>query len=324
VGLGREQPIGGEMMQSQIDHAIVTRFNLPSVGVESVIRAKEGWLRGRVELFERYCLPSVQAQTNRNFRWIIYFDPESPEWLLTWIEGHRAAGSFVPRYSTEVSRNDLIADISREIGTPRPMLLTTNLDNDDALAVDFVERLQSIAVPAKRSAIYLTRGLIGSANGLYKRQERYNAFCSVIESWSLPVTCWVDWHNRLPNMMPVIRLGGAPGWLQVVHDTNVSNRVHGRLTRPAPYAALFPGLVGDFAQPGGVQIAKDRLVKYPVRIGRDAARALVKSAIVGIVGKEGLSRLKDSRAGIRDTRDSGDAHEDTRAAAADLRAEDRP
>ncbi len=52
---------------------------------------QSGWLEDRVELFERYCLPSVAAQTDRRFSWIIYFDPQSPAWLRQRIEGHTAA-----------------------------------------------------------------------------------------------------------------------------------------------------------------------------------------------------------------------------------------
>jgi N-acetylglucosaminyl-diphospho-decaprenol L-rhamnosyltransferase len=272
---------------------LLTRFNLPSVGVESLIRAEEGWLRGRVELFERYCLPSVRAQTNRDFQWIVYFDPESPEWLRTWIDSHRAEQLFTPYFRTGVSRTELVADISEGIGTPRAGLLTTNLDNDDALAVDFVERLQAVGLPEVRHAVYLSNGLIGSPTGLYRRTDRYNAFCSVVESWDSPIMCWADWHNRLPASMPVIGLRGAPGWLQVIHGSNVSNRVHGTLTSPTPYIALFPGLIDDLALPSRATIAIDRLIKHPARVLRDVARASAKVAILGIFGKDGLSRLKD-------------------------------
>ena len=45
-----------------LDHVILTRFNLPTGGVEGIMRAREGWLRERIDLFERYCAPSVAAQ----------------------------------------------------------------------------------------------------------------------------------------------------------------------------------------------------------------------------------------------------------------------
>ncbi|MCU1424755.1 MAG: hypothetical protein JWM51_1046, partial [Microbacteriaceae bacterium] len=75
-------------MSAEADHVLLTRFNLPSAGVESLIRAQEGWLRTRVELFERYCVPSVLAQTSSSYRWLIYFDPESPQWLKDRVEVH--------------------------------------------------------------------------------------------------------------------------------------------------------------------------------------------------------------------------------------------
>ena len=54
-------------MRIDLDHVLLTRFNLPSKGHESLVRAQENWLRNRVVLFERYCLPSVAAQTCRSF-----------------------------------------------------------------------------------------------------------------------------------------------------------------------------------------------------------------------------------------------------------------
>ncbi len=44
---------------TRVDHVLLTRFNLPTPGVEGLIRAREGWLQDRIELFELYCAPSV-------------------------------------------------------------------------------------------------------------------------------------------------------------------------------------------------------------------------------------------------------------------------
>ncbi len=48
-----------------VDHVFLTRFNLPSAGFESMVRAKQGWLQNRVELFERFCLPSLRPRPVR-------------------------------------------------------------------------------------------------------------------------------------------------------------------------------------------------------------------------------------------------------------------
>lgn len=275
-----------------IDHVVLTRFNLPTLGVESIVRAQDGWLRTRLALFERYCVPSVLAQTNRNFTWVIYFDPESPPWLLETIEGHRDAGTFVPLFRASVDNAELVEDLRRVVGTPRAELITTNLDNDDGIAVDFIDRLQSGAPPPEPTAVYLTRGLIASPTGLYRRIDRHNAFCSVRETWTAPRTCWLDWHDLLPRHLPVREIDGTPGWLQVVHGTNVSNRVHGRLCSPAPFDVLFPGQLDDLPVPRPAAVLRDRLVAEPLRGTRDRLRGLVKGAGRGILGKSGWDRAK--------------------------------
>jgi hypothetical protein len=233
-------------MTRDLDHVLLTRFNLPTDGVEGLIRAREGWLRERVALFETYCAPSVYGQTCQNFLWVIYFDPDSPEWLHDWISKH-APGRFTPVFRSSASSDDVAIDIRALLGGSNSILVTSNIDNDDALALDFVERIQRAASYVERTALYITYGLIKNGARIYLRRDARNAFCSVAESWDSPSTCWCDWHNLLGNSMQVRQLGGAPGWLQVVHGRNVSNRVRGRLVSPSQYVRLFPGLLDDVA-----------------------------------------------------------------------------
>lgn len=280
-------------MNDNVNHIFLTRFNLPSKGNESLVRARENWLRNRVRLFERYCLPSVMAQTVRNFTWLIYFDPGSPAWLLDWAAGHERQGHFRPLFREEVDGKDLLSDIQDSIGGPRGAeLLTTNLDNDDGLAVDFAARLQAVPRTRDRTAIYVGDGLILRDDALYRHLDAHNAFCSVRESWNAPVTCWSDWHNLLPRHMPAVVLRGDPGWLQVVHGANVSNRVHGRRAYPSRHRAAFPGLTGDLADPGLRQIAGETLVALPGRAVRETGRAAAKTVISAVAGKNGLDRAK--------------------------------
>lgn len=286
-------------MTGNVDHVLLTRFNLPSEGVESIVRSREGWLRDRIALFELYCLPSVQAQTNQAFHWIIYFDPASPEWLKHRIQAHVDQKAYVPIFRTSVSKADLIADISRVTGGHGKRLITTNLDNDDGLAVDFIERLQAAAPQWNRMAIYLARGLIKCESRLYLRLDRSNAFASVVEDWKSPTTCWSDWHTLLGKSMRTLELYEDPGWLQVVHSANVSNRVRGRLVSPSTYARLFPGLLDDIRTPQPIELAIDIFVAHPRRFARDSGRALVKEVVMRLLGKNGLDQAKSIWASCR-------------------------
>lgn len=267
-----------------VDHILLTRFNLPSRGVEEVIRAREGWLRERVALFERYCAPSVAAQQGDRPRWIVYLDPHSPDWLLEHMAAHEGAGLLDVVLREEVPREALLADLRRLVPSPASVLVTTNLDNDDGLAPDFSRRVRGAGADHDRCAIYLAHGLIATPTRLYLRTDRDNAFCSVRESWGEPVTAWSSYHNELGRHMPVVRLGGSPGWLQVVHGTNVSNRVRGRQVRPGAHQAVFAGL--DLPDPSRRELVRDRLVATPARTVRDAARGRARALGLRLLGKD--------------------------------------
>jgi hypothetical protein len=277
---------------STADHVLLTRFNLPSAGVESLIRAKDGWLRERDALFERYTIPSVRGQDTAAFRWLVYFDPASPGWLRSRLAPYVDQGLFAAAYREVVGPAEILADLKKLIPHPGDALVTTNLDNDDGISLDFVGRVQSAAEGTTRVAIYLNDGLVLSPSGLYRHTDRTNAFCSVRESWSDPVTCWSDWHNLLPDRMPAIHVDGPPSWLQVVHGGNVSNRTRGRRVRPELFEARFPGLLADVPAPGPLTLARDLVVDRPGRWLRESGRALVKRLVMRVGGKDAVDRSK--------------------------------
>lgn len=279
-------------MKTSADHVILTRFNLPSRGPESFVRSQDGWLIDRVRLFERYCLPSVRMQTSKNFAWIIYFDPESPAWLRDKIKEWSREPVFSAIYREQVSHDELLHDLRLTTGAKRQNLLTTNLDNDDGLSRDFIERLQSVESGRERQAIYLTQGLIKNGSALYWHHDRENAFCSVLENWDDPVTCWVDWHNRLADHMSTTEVTNGPAWLQVVHGRNVSNRVHGRRVPAGNFIQNFGQLIGDVNDPNWYDTALDRYWGAPRRFVYEATRSGVKKATMLVGGKPALDRMK--------------------------------
>ena len=61
-------------------HFIITRFNLNLYAQDKhdLPTRTDRWLEHRFEVFERYCLPSVAAQTSGNFTWLCLFDAATP------------------------------------------------------------------------------------------------------------------------------------------------------------------------------------------------------------------------------------------------------
>lgn len=283
-----------------IDHVIVTRFNLPTAGPESLIRAQDGWLRNRVELFRRYTVPSIRSQTLKSFSWIVYLDRESPSWLRSVIDPLADEGLLIPLYRETVTWSDLAVDAREVTGARGNQLLTTNLDNDDAVAIDFVSRLQSLARKNPSAAIFIVNGLIRSGTKLYAHRAKSNAFCSVSEPWSAPQTAWRDWHTHLGNHFPAINVVSEPAWLQVIHGQNVSNQVHGRRVNPRRYERLFPSLLEDLPEPRALPLLIETAVLQPIRTVRSALRSIGKQAVLRIFGRDGLDRLKERKERLRE------------------------
>ncbi|MEW1976062.1 glycosyltransferase [Microbacterium profundi] len=277
-----------------IDHLVLTRFNLPTPGPESLVRAQEGWLQNRVILFERHTVATMRAQTVRNFTWMMYFDPESPQWLIERLAPLVDEGLFVAIYRERVDWQDVVLDARTVFEDRGELLLTTNLDNDDAVAIDFIERLQHAARRHPGHAIYLRNGLILQGDAVYLRDDPENAFCSVSESWNAPVTAWRDWHNLLHHHLPVVSEDGPPAWLQIIHGQNVSNRVRGVRIDTAAHRGSFPGQLDEVAatQPG--RIWMDRSVLRPLRDLRDHGRSFGKKMILRVGGKDSLDRVKSA------------------------------
>lgn len=274
---------------------LVTRFNLPSRGNEQLVRAQQDWLVRRWALFERYCAPSVAAQSVPGFRWIVYLDEESPDWLREGIGRYAERGMLDALYRLEVGSGDLAADIDALYHpAAEDIVVTANLDNDDAIAPDFVQRLCGVRTTKSRCAIYLDTGLIRQDGRLYLHHDPQNAFCAVRERWSAPATCWADWHNRLGEHMPVQVETGSPAWLQVVHGQNVSNRVRGRRAQPGRFTALFPGLLNDLLEPTARELALDRLVKAPLRRGKLSIRTRARFVLLALLGKERTDAAKQA------------------------------
>jgi hypothetical protein len=256
-------------------HIVMTRFNLATPGREAAIRNNPGWLDRRFDLFERYCLPTMAAQNCQDFEWIIYFDVGTPEPIRQRIEAARRVRKFHP-YFTGLFHSDGWRNSAFELlGEERPeRLLTTNLDNDDGLAVDFVSRLHA-AAQARTSdapaALNFTNGYVLNGPKLYAHDHRSNAFVNLLETLAENVrTAPAIPHMELDRYVEVVQLPGPGAWLQVVHGENVSNKIRGNRVGRAVAEERFPaGVISAVRDPSTAELLKDSLVTGPLRSGRD-------------------------------------------------------
>lgn len=280
-------------MTLAIRHVFLTRFNLATPGREAAHRVRAGWLEERFDLFERYCLPAMAAQTEQDFDWIVYFDDQTPAWARARVDATRRVRAFHPCYTALFDADGWARSTLAHVGAERrDVLLTSNLDNDDGLAIDYVARVQAAARAewrGARVALNMTNGFVLNGDALYRHHHRSNAFSNLVEDYAAPHTINTLRHMEIANHVPLVQMGGPGGWLQVVHDDNVSNRVRGTRVSRLEATARFPEiLVRDVIDPGVAALAIDRVVTAPMRMLRDIAFGGARHALALVRGQRAV------------------------------------
>jgi hypothetical protein len=261
-----------------VQHFILTRFNIASPGRESTIRNSPGWLERRFELFERYCLPSMAAQDSPDFTWLIYFDKDTPAQFRQRIDAARAVVPFEPRYVGLFDIGIAVDDVRERLDPVQPRVVTTRLDNDDAVSRDFLSRVRHHAGRlSDGSVINFTRGVALRKGRLYAASDTSNPFTSLVERADGVQTIWSAKHRDLERLWNLVQVDDAWCWLQVVHGENVANRIKGARLSDAEVLANFAINPETPIEPtGGTALLADRLLTYPARCFREGAIALAR------------------------------------------------
>jgi len=232
----------------EIKHFIVTRYNLQLAKKLEVLKRNEGWDLGppdawmehRMGLFSKYCYPSVVGQTNQNFTWIILCDPATApvyrDQLYELIRPNIWFSLFqVDPFEFEEDRvgwNNVLVRIN-ELAEDYEVVLTTRLDNDDALRADYVDIMQTIALTRFRES-GLDQLLINMKNGykydiysgeMYSVSMHNSQFQTLIESKKPARTIiGLGNHSTAHERCVTFQMEEA-GWMQILHDRNIYNRV---------------------------------------------------------------------------------------------------
>lgn len=222
----------------EFDHLILTRFSVRREGPPQT----DDWLHYRWAFFCDALAASVAAQTITDFRWLVYFDIETPPWLRAEIE-RVAPGLFTPVFVAGWSET-IVRESVLPFASAAPYLITTRIDSDDAVATRFVADVQ--ACFDRQDAVYvnLLSGVqIERTGELYRYDEPSNPFISFIEKREgdqLPRTVFFDpAHGRSRMHADILNVVGPPRWMQIIHGSNVANGVRGLRVRPEPIEADF-------------------------------------------------------------------------------------
>ncbi|RZN83121.1 MAG: hypothetical protein EVB11_06375 [Winogradskyella sp.] len=223
-------------------HYIVTRFNIKSEGWVNDKNGKKvndlTWLKKRYNLFETFCLPSMQSQTDKGYSWLVFFDKNTPEEFKKRNEDIREQlPQFMPLYV-----NDFLdfEDTLREFvfnETQTEYVITSRFDNDDCFHEDAIRVIQNAFVKKDLTIIELSKGLtmlIEDESKLAKRENVFSGpFITLIEKKSdikSLKTVYNCEHTSWGDLVDFIAIDNEFYWLQTIHDANISNKLYQDLT----------------------------------------------------------------------------------------------
>jgi hypothetical protein len=217
-------------MKKNFAHLVLTRFNTAVGGYAPFPKRLDAdWLRTRLALFRRYCLPSMETQRNATFQWVIFCDTDSPLWFRKEMASFEplARSIYVEGALTDERMASLLA---RDGFASKPYLITTRLDNDDAIACDHLAAVQSEFAEQEREFVTFPVGMQLYRGHLYNMVWSSNPFLSLIEKVGcdghFSTVCCVS-HTRVHSAGRVRSRIRPPAWLQVIHGDNLGNSLRG-------------------------------------------------------------------------------------------------
>ncbi len=218
-----------------IQHFVLTRFNLRVAYSGSDLQGQPvlgpDWMRERIELFERYCLPSMVHQLNQNFTWLVLLDQATDPEFMARLESHQEKFPAMRTLRMPPIENDL--QISQRVGAlvddRTELLLTTRLDNDDAFHEQAIETIQAKA-RKRREFLNFRVGWTQDGTTAWLRFHKYGHFITLVEPRTRDPFLTVYnglAHGRSKRLAPVRQIAREPFWLETIHSRNVKNRLPG-------------------------------------------------------------------------------------------------
>lgn len=210
-------------------HYLITRFNVHNRAWRTVDKNDEPtltdeWMVDRLELFEKYTIPSIQRQvrTPQRFHWIVMLDKGTRNIYRKELEKHNC---FTCLYLGKNWLLKLRAYVN--FHAKHKWIVTTRCDNDDALEPTALAAIQR-CVKQRRMFINIRKG--SELNTLYDpptitpRSESCNHFISYVEPTKSSRTVYSWTHGKkLKREAPVVQVSGGPYWMRIIHERNYLN-----------------------------------------------------------------------------------------------------
>jgi hypothetical protein len=232
------------------NHYLLTRFNICIYDHDVVANRKEkldpeAWAKYRWPLFLKYCVPSIKAQTNQDFQWLVFFDERTPN-----KEKYMDIGmdNYHPIFHTK--RPEAMIKFHTEWMKKHSAkyILTSRVDCDDALHMNMIQKVQDVflndsetqfsRIPddkdKKGVGLNYLHGYCYNIDTkeTFHTMQLNNPFVSFLERArpNMIMSCYrKGGHTKFNQFYHVYLINKEkPMWIQVVHKNNAANHNTGK------------------------------------------------------------------------------------------------
>ena len=229
---------------------VVTRFGLG--------QRSDNFFRANLPLLENLLLPSLAAQTDSRFTWLVLIDKRAPRWVIQRFEQLGKGCPQLRVFSHDPFSNfDLMPDVPALLGQNGvevdDYVLSARVDADDALAVNYVEsiraRAEKLASGQQRAdCAFITASgallLIRSVRFLKISKKNYSVVAVGSTYGPGFKHCHSYPHSQMwrgfPGLATVEVESIKPQWLRVLRNGSVHRSYRG--FRVSDFIDYFPNL----------------------------------------------------------------------------------
>jgi len=233
------------------------RFSYPALGgfkrMHDTVEDREAYLYQpermnlRFNHFETLTLPSIAAQKDQRFTFLIVIGPRMPKPYLDRLRDITAPVKQIKIVEMEPikHRYAMQAAIKEELGEDTEESLQFRLDDDDAVGLNFVRAIRRLAgrsasmrQPWQNMVFEFSSGYeaLLSPEGIRLREVQIPFLACGLAALFKPgakKTIMNFGHHRLHETMPTLIDPGMPMYIRAVHDDNDS-QASDRKDKPAP------------------------------------------------------------------------------------------
>lgn len=217
-------------------HYLITRFNLKNpdwdVTKNNETLLTDEWMEDRMWLFENFCFPSVAAQTNKNFNWLIFFDTSTPEKYKKAIAELVSSRANIKAFYINGMPEfyPAIQQFISEDSKGSPYLITSRIDNDDCIHKNFIDEVQHKFKSQDYMAVDIIQGYSLQVKPRFilgKKEHIFNPFISLIEKNESPKTVWFNDHTLWKKETRITQITDKRLWMSIIHEKNKVNEFDG-------------------------------------------------------------------------------------------------